>query len=203
MTTPEFFFADDDVSAGLDFHPDGLTREAITAVQRDVDRQLRHEGYPIQDGLRPTSRRCARARVERGADRTSGPSVGPAPASCASPLPGVPGRPGATSAGDGAGRSGGESAGDLVPTLFTPAQAADLLQVPESWLRRRAARRLVPCTFLGKHLRFSRANLNQIIAEAVRPAASARRSASDTGAVPRRRGRPPVRSRTDSRRPTR
>jgi hypothetical protein len=32
--------------------------------------------------------------------------------------------------------------------LYTPAQAAALLQVPESWLRRRAAARQVPCTFL-------------------------------------------------------
>src|SRR5687768_652395 len=51
----------------------------------------------------------------------------------------------------------GQVAGDAAPLLFTPSQAAQLLQVRESWLRRRAARRLVPCTFLGKHLRFSRA----------------------------------------------
>ncbi len=55
--------------------------------------------------------------------------------------------------------------------LLTPGQAANLLQVRESWLRRRAAQRRVPCTFLGKHLRFSPADLTQIIAEAARPSA--------------------------------
>ncbi|WP_373294127.1 helix-turn-helix domain-containing protein [Lentzea pudingi] len=62
--------------------------------------------------------------------------------------------------------------------LFTPAQAAALLQVRETWLRRRAARRLVPCTFLGKHLRFSRDNLEQIAADAVRPASTASESSA-------------------------
>jgi excisionase family DNA binding protein len=50
--------------------------------------------------------------------------------------------------------------------LFTPAQAAMVLQVPESWLRRRAAQRRVPCCFLGKHLRFSRTDLETIITQA-------------------------------------
>lgn len=61
---------------------------------------------------------------------------------------------------------GGESA----PVLYTPAQAAERLMVRESWLRRRAAQRLVPCTFLGKHLRFSPTDLERIIADAARPA---------------------------------
>ena len=34
-----------------------------------------------------------------------------------------------------------------------------MLAVRESWLRRRATARAVPCTFLGKHLRFSHADL--------------------------------------------
>jgi excisionase family DNA binding protein len=50
--------------------------------------------------------------------------------------------------------------------LFTPAQAAMVLQVPESWLRRRAAQRRVPCCFLGKHLRFSRTDLETIVTQA-------------------------------------
>lgn len=50
--------------------------------------------------------------------------------------------------------------------LYTPAQAAELLQVPESWLRRRAGARRVPCSFLGKHLRFSRADLEAIVRSA-------------------------------------
>jgi excisionase family DNA binding protein len=62
------------------------------------------------------------------------------------------------------------AAAEPPPSLFTPAQAAQLLQVRESWLRRRAAQRRIPCTFLGKHLRFSPADLDQIITDAARPA---------------------------------
>lgn len=64
--------------------------------------------------------------------------------------------------------------------LYTPAQAAELLAVRESWLRRRAAARTVPCTMLGKHLRFSHADVTAIAAAAARPA----------GPVPRRRAMP-------------
>lgn len=84
----------------------------------------------------------------------------------------------------------GQVAGDAAPLLFTPSQAAQLLQVRESWLRRRAARRLVPCTFLGKHLRFSRADLDAIAADAAHPPA---RNAN-TG--PRGRARTGVKRRT-------
>src|SRR5690242_1889994 len=55
----------------------------------------------------------------------------------------------------------GECAGQL---LYTPEQAALLLQVPASWLRRKAAGRTVPCTFVGKHLRFSQADVAEIVA---------------------------------------
>ena len=59
---------------------------------------------------------------------------------------------------------------DDVVLLLTPGQAAGLLQVRESWLRRRAAERRVPCSFVGKHLRFSRADLDAIVAAGARPA---------------------------------
>jgi excisionase family DNA binding protein len=49
------------------------------------------------------------------------------------------------------------------PLLFTPEQAARLLGVKPSWLRCKAAARAIPCTFVGKHLRFSRADLEAII----------------------------------------
>ncbi|MFD4636991.1 helix-turn-helix domain-containing protein [Lentzea sp. NPDC058436] len=55
---------------------------------------------------------------------------------------------------------------ETVQVLFTPGQAARLLQVRESWLRRRAARRAIPCSFLGKHLRFSQNDIEQIAAAA-------------------------------------
>jgi hypothetical protein len=56
----------------------------------------------------------------------------------------------------------------LLP-LYTPAQAAQMLAVPESWLRRRVTARLVPHTVLGKHLRFSHADLVAIATAAARP----------------------------------
>ncbi|WP_219419909.1 helix-turn-helix domain-containing protein [Pseudonocardia nigra] len=90
---------------------------------------------------------------------------------------------------------------EAAPVLYTAGQAANLLQVRESWLRRRAAQRLVPCTFLGKHLRFSRADLEQIVADAARPAVGARRSSrSDTGAAHRPLRQSHSGSRTGSRR---
>lgn len=57
---------------------------------------------------------------------------------------------------------------DQLP-LRTPPQAAQLLAVPESWLRRKAAARAIPCTFLGKHLRFSPADLATIVTAAAQP----------------------------------
>jgi hypothetical protein len=39
--------------------------------------------------------------------------------------------------------------------LHTVAEAAGILKVRESWLKAKASARLIPCTFVGKHLRFS------------------------------------------------
>lgn len=122
-----------------------------------------------------------------------------APPSCASPPPGATRHPGGTGTADRVRAPTGPPAGDPAPVLFTPTQAADLLQVPESWLRRRAAHRQVPCTLLGKHLRFSRANLDQILTDATRPTATTRHADPDGAAPPRRRGRP--RARRDTHRP--
>lgn len=175
-----------------DFYPDGLTSEAISAVQREVDRELRGEGYPVEYGKRPTARRPVRDPVEPGSAT---------PLSSASSLPGVHGRSGGHGAADGIRPPADQLAGDPARILFTPAQAAELLQVRESWLRRRAARRRVPCTFLGKHLRFSRSNVEQIAADGARPAAAARATDPGTGAHPRRPARPHGRARAGSRRP--
>ena len=49
------------------------------------------------------------------------------------------------------------------PQLYTPAEAAEVLKVPESWLRKKAAARMIPCTFLGKHLRFSDEDISKIV----------------------------------------
>ena len=61
--------------------------------------------------------------------------------------------------------------------LHTPAEAAEILKIRESWLRAKAAARSIPCTFIGKHLRFSDDDIAQIMAEGARqpvtvPAAS-------------------------------
>ena len=60
------------------------------------------------------------------------------------------------------------SAHDVTSTdgrlLYTPEEAAELLRVRPSWLRKKAAARKIPCTFLGKHLRFSPADLAAIVA---------------------------------------
>jgi hypothetical protein len=72
-----------------------------------------------------------------------------------------------------------------MPLLYTPAEAARLLQVRESWLCKKAAARQVPCTFLGKHLRFSPTDLASIVTAAAQP---------PVGRRPRRRA-PTVRNR--------
>jgi excisionase family DNA binding protein len=66
------------------------------------------------------------------------------------------------------------------PLLYTPGEAAQLLKVRESWLRKKAAARQVPCTFLGKHLRFSPTDLAAIVAGAAQPPTGHRRSRPTT-----------------------
>ena len=61
--------------------------------------------------------------------------------------------------------------------LYTPAEAAEILRVRESWLRDKAAARAIPCTFIGKHLRFSDTDITQIVADGARqPVIRTRRS---------------------------
>ena len=52
--------------------------------------------------------------------------------------------------------------------LHTPAEAAEILKIRESWLRAKATARAIPCTFIGKHLRFSDDDIAQIMAEGAR-----------------------------------
>ena len=57
--------------------------------------------------------------------------------------------------------------------LHTVAEAAGILKVRESWLRAKASARLIPCTFVGKHLRFSDDDIANIMrAGARQPIAS-------------------------------
>jgi len=59
--------------------------------------------------------------------------------------------------------------------LHTPAEAAEILSIRESWLRDKAAARAIPCTFVGKHLRFSDDDIAQIVAAGARPPVTGRR----------------------------
>ena len=62
-----------------------------------------------------------------------------------------------------------------IALLHTPAEAAQILSIRESWLRGKAAARAIPCTFVGKHLRFSDDDIAQIMAEGARPPVTCRR----------------------------
>ena len=81
---------------------------------------------------------------------------------------------------NGATNNNGTSVAEHDLVLYTPARAAELLAVKESWLRRKAGERAVPCTFLGKHLRFSTSDLRAIASLGAQPVQTRRH--------PRRRG---------------
>jgi excisionase family DNA binding protein len=53
--------------------------------------------------------------------------------------------------------------------LLTLTGAAAVLSVPESWLRKRVASHTVPCTRLGRHIRFTRQQIDQIVLAAQQP----------------------------------
>lgn len=48
--------------------------------------------------------------------------------------------------------------------LFTIPEAANILKVPEGWLRKKVSARVVVCTRLGKHVRFTHDQLLELIA---------------------------------------
>jgi hypothetical protein len=58
------------------------------------------------------------------------------------------------------------SHGDL--RLYTAEQAASLLQVSPWWLRKKATAGAIPCTFIGRYLRFTAGDLAEIIAAGAR-----------------------------------
>jgi len=51
----------------------------------------------------------------------------------------------------------------MMGELHTVAEAAGILKVRESWLKTKASARLIPCTFVGKHLRFSDDDIAEIM----------------------------------------
>lgn len=73
--------------------------------------------------------------------------------------------------------------------LYTIAEAATLLRVPEGWLRKKVTAGCVPHTRLGKHVRFTLEHLRRIvIAGEVEPTPTP--SGIGQGVSPRARRRP-------------
>lgn len=75
-------------------------------------------------------------------------------------------RPGATTASKGLKPPVNEPA----PVLFTFAQAARMTALPESWLRRAVTERRIPFRKVGKHVRFTHADLDALVAQSEVPA---------------------------------
>ncbi|WP_160050975.1 helix-turn-helix domain-containing protein [Nocardiopsis sp. FR4] len=67
--------------------------------------------------------------------------------------------------------------GSVPERLLTIPEAARVLAVPESWLRERVRLRRIPHRRLGKHVRFSTADLEQIVERAAQQVAPTRRTA--------------------------
>jgi excisionase family DNA binding protein len=67
----------------------------------------------------------------------------------------------------------------MTPTLYTAAEAAEILRVKQSWLERQAAARKIPFTLLGGAYRFTADHLAAIVLmheEVPSPSGSARGS---------------------------
>jgi hypothetical protein len=62
----------------------------------------------------------------------------------------------------------------MADQLYTAAEAACILKVRESWLKTKAAARSIPCTFIGKHLRFSDGDIVEIMKAGARQPVTAR-----------------------------
>jgi excisionase family DNA binding protein len=62
----------------------------------------------------------------------------------------------------------------MTSELHTVAEAAVILKVRESWLKSKAAARAIPCTFVGKHLRFSDADIAGIMQAGARQPVTSR-----------------------------
>lgn len=79
--------------------------------------------------------------------------------------------------------------------LHTAPEAAGILKVRESWLKTKASARLIPCTFVGKHLRFSDDDIAEIMRAGARQPVTSRgrgngRTVTASPAFPRKRRSP-------------
>jgi excisionase family DNA binding protein len=73
-----------------------------------------------------------------------------------------------------------------VTRLYSISEAAEVLNVPVTWLRDKVTARQVPHTRLGRHVRFTEAHLAQIIAEGERRVAPEAPAVTLTGRRRRR-----------------
>jgi excisionase family DNA binding protein len=71
----------------------------------------------------------------------------------------------------------------MADELHTVAEAARILKVRESWLKTKAAARLIPCTFVGKHLRFSDDDIAEIMRAGARQPVTTRQARAQRGTV--------------------
>lgn len=85
----------------------------------------------------------------------------------------------------------GDPGESRVMPLFTPEQAAEILQCKPSWIRDKARRREIPFTMIAGQYRLSDAHLTEIVAmneqrpeTAVPPRAVRRRSGADEQPAP-------------------
>jgi excisionase family DNA binding protein len=62
--------------------------------------------------------------------------------------------------------------------LMTISEAAEVLNVPEGWLRKKVSAGAVPFTRLGKHVRFSHDHLDRLIASGEAPTCQERPATS-------------------------
>jgi hypothetical protein len=114
-------------------HPDGLTIDVITALQREVDDELRREGYPVQQG-KPTfaAVRPAPARRRRGGH--SSPRTGGSPRQGAGLPPTEVTAPGVARAGDdSAARSPSPEARDPTFRLYLHSSQRVQLRFALDW----------------------------------------------------------------------
>ena len=65
--------------------------------------------------------------------------------------------------------------------LHTAAEAAEILKIRESWLKTKASARLIPCTFVGKHLRFSDGDIAEIMRAGARQPVTGRKRGAKGG----------------------
>ena len=69
----------------------------------------------------------------------------------------------------------------MASQLHTVAEAAGILKVRESWLKTKAAARLIPCTFVGKHLRFSDDDIAEVMKTGARQPVTTREGSTARG----------------------